>query len=205
MDAEWIKHDGGECPIPWAKEGEWEALRMDGSPRNFGCPQGNARESFCWKHEGFSVDIAHYRLTDGWIPILNGVCPFNAGHGEWEWKERSGNTNKFPAEETAKITKHYWGNTGSAAEIVAVRLIKQSVECSTLDDYEVTDEHVKIGSVVVAREANRKILSQDMFEILMSSADAKKKALRDNRVKKNAVPQIGMAAMLTIAGKAMED
>ncbi len=27
MDAEWIKHDGGECPIPWAKEGEWEALR----------------------------------------------------------------------------------------------------------------------------------------------------------------------------------
>lgn len=43
--------------------------------------------------------------------------------------------------------------------------------------------------------------SDKIFEALMASADAKKKALRDARTLRTVVPPIGMAAMMRIASK----
>jgi hypothetical protein len=51
------------------------------------------------------------------------------------------------------------------------------------------------------REKNKTTLSQDMFEILTASADAKKKALKDARALRRVVPPIGMAAMMEIASR----
>ena len=45
----------------------------------------------------------------------------------------------------------------------------------------------------------------EWFEAQRQSYESKRKAIKDARVKKNVVPQIGMAAMMRIAGQAMED
>lgn len=66
--SEWIEWDGGECPIPWAKAGEWQARsRTDGK----GCADkfvdayASSRRakvfSDCWAHRKDCWPVLRYR------------------------------------------------------------------------------------------------------------------------------------------------
>lgn len=59
-DAEgWIPWAGGECPIPYARAREWEALSRGGQPELSQMP---ARADV-WRHHNLDHDIVAYRLT----------------------------------------------------------------------------------------------------------------------------------------------
>lgn len=75
LDDGWIPHSGGECPIPWAKAGEFERKFSNG---NIAVSRLDADHIGCsWTNpNGFRI-IA-YRLTDGWIPVF-GECRFSEG------------------------------------------------------------------------------------------------------------------------------
>lgn len=85
----WIPHDGGPCPIPWAKAGEWE-FRM--RTRTSHLCTGSS-ERFRWGHRKDAGDIIAYRLTNGWVPVVGGKCPQSLGwkSHEWEWRGSEGN------------------------------------------------------------------------------------------------------------------
>lgn len=55
----WIEWAGGECPIPDAKDGEWERRNREGI--EFGPSKMRAETSLCWDHTGSSADIVAYR------------------------------------------------------------------------------------------------------------------------------------------------
>lgn len=79
---EWINHDGGPCPIPWAKAGEWEGNQDDGMP---GCLGAAPAAGYSWRV------IKCYRLTDGRIPVINGINPIPwANAFEYEYWDKSG-------------------------------------------------------------------------------------------------------------------
>lgn len=184
-DDGWIKHDGGPCPIPWAKVGEFEAKRFDGMTYGKGI-NASAIQSWETMHIAKETQIIAYRLTGGWIPIVGGKCPQAIGFqaGTWEIKSSYGDIIKGGHD----IVNDYW--TGFA---VAIRRIKQPDE-SILE----TRDHKEPG---ISRAAKSTKFIPDLFEQRMASFEAK----RTTRKRKNPVPEIGMREMLAIAGKAMED
>lgn len=117
---DWIKHDGGPCPIPWAKNGELQVKFRDGQI-------GLDASQFVgwWEHESGYDDneIIAYRLTDGWHPVKgDGTIPEaikGAKAGEWEYKMRKGDIN------TAydPPCMYGWADYGDYT-FVAVRLIQ---------------------------------------------------------------------------------
>lgn len=55
----WVKWDGkGECPIPWAKAGEWEFIFRDGVT----VLANHSIEVYDWKHSPSFGDIIAFRL-----------------------------------------------------------------------------------------------------------------------------------------------
>lgn len=251
----WLPHDGSECPIPWAKEKEYEVKGRNGQIILAMVPANNP---IIWSHVFGAQNVIGYRLTDGWIPVVGEKCPTQIAEalaGEWEWKLKNGETYN------PNIPANFMEWDRLNPNIVAVRLIKQPSMseildrslltssskiadgklkvCSTLYDYQDTDRYIKIEPVGVKIAAKslypackgtncgctdghshsiecRKEYAMamamamatrmlDEFETLMTSAEAKKKALKDARALRNVVPPIGMAAMMGIAGKAMRD
>jgi hypothetical protein len=83
MNTGWIKHDGGPCPIPWAKEGEFVYRDIgNGIMKTAGYPAAELH----WPA------IDEYKLTNGWVPILNGKCFEASGWAAktWEYREPDG-------------------------------------------------------------------------------------------------------------------
>jgi len=93
----WIEWDGGECPIPWAKAGEFEVKFRDGSLNEDKCMDAIDWGS-CWEKDNVCDDIVAYRLLDGWIPIVDEKCPdVSKGwkSGEYDIKISCGDTKDF--------------------------------------------------------------------------------------------------------------
>lgn len=115
---DWIKHDGGPNPIPWAQAGDWECRDKTGCHI---APQvGSA--------SGIWSGIIAYRLTDGWAPVKgDGTIPEEirgAKAGEWEVKFR----NMKTVLETSGLHMYSWHHYPVVADtdIVAVRLVKKA-------------------------------------------------------------------------------
>jgi hypothetical protein len=124
----WIPHDGGDCPIPWAKAGGFE-LKV----RNGGLISTKGVRDLLWSHGGRAYDIMAWRLTDGWIPVIGGNMPKEiegAKKGEFELRFESGTIMlaSHPA-------KYLYFETTSVSRIVAVRLVKRSQPVITTGPY----------------------------------------------------------------------
>lgn len=189
-DDGWIKHDGGECPIPWARAGEFEHRLRNGEIR-----QKEDANRPSWSHpwgedEDPAYDIIAYRLTDGWIPVVGWKCPFDlAKFGEHKVEIRWRDDSLWIGHHAVKLICC----AGWEGSIVAVRLIKRPDE-SIIE----TRDHKEPG---ISRAAKSTKFIPDLFEQRMASFEAKRAAKK----RKNPVPEIGMREMLAIAGKAMED
>lgn len=126
---DWIKHDGGPCPIPWAKKGEYEAKRADGLLYS---SMIDANEIQSWEemHIAIETQITDYRLTQGWLPVKgDGTIPagiVEAKAGEFEVKYRSGAVY-LSYIEPKKWVPHFDHTGVSYADIVAVRLVQKKV------------------------------------------------------------------------------
>ena len=190
-EASWIPHDGGPCPIPWAKAGEYEVVFYQHGFKHPYRPEAISADIF------INNSISHYRLTDGWIPIINGKCLQVIGWqaGTWEWRNASG-------EVTTGITTIYPTNYWITGDAVAIRRIP-TIRCG-MDSGKVGGDR----TIVVQQycDTNPCIgYRVDLFTDLMASYEAKRRAIRNARSRKSVVPPIGMAAMMRIAGEAMED
>jgi len=231
-ETNWIKHDGSECPIPWAKGGEYRFVwKNDGESLLTGMWPANDT-AFRWEN------VEEFCLTDGWIPVLNDKCPQAADWDNWEWRSAEGDITRGAFRVYADSCWH---------PAVAVRPIKQNIDETPKKKDPTPDEHcitLPDGSCVggtlagklpcmhddIYRKALKKSVTvispgrlkeeqdinkflahpainaeADWFETQMTSFEAKRKAIRETRTRKNVVPPIGMAAMMRIAGKAMED
>jgi hypothetical protein len=117
MESEWIPHYGGECPIHWAKVGEYELKFTCGSlytPRNM-----DAVKCF------WDSDIIAWRLTNGWTPVIDERMPLEliaAKSAEWEYRNRNGEVNKA----CSSPWQHAFDDNNSPYDIVAVRLLKKA-------------------------------------------------------------------------------
>lgn len=119
---DWIKHCGGENPIPWVKPGEAEIKFRSGKVDVI-------REySLDWRHLMMGGDIVEFRLTDRWLPVKgDGTIPagiVEAKAGEFEVKYRSGAVY-LSYIEPKKWVPHFDHTGVSYADIVAVRLVKK--------------------------------------------------------------------------------
>lgn len=74
-DDGWIKHDGGECPIPWAKNGDFVVKLKCGEI--ISAFQSDADAAYIWEPIYAESDVIAWRLTDRWLPVLNGKCPLD--------------------------------------------------------------------------------------------------------------------------------
>jgi hypothetical protein len=142
VDADgWIKHDGGENPIPWAAKGEFEYRLRRGD-----CYKDLPSAGLDWPYKANHpmVDIVAFRLTQGWLPVKgDGTIPDGvkgAKAGEFEIKLRSGvvRISGNPIELWSGCLDHTF-KTG--LDIVAVRLIKKPisfnyVDCADLGSWE---------------------------------------------------------------------
>ena len=108
-EGEWIPHSGGECPIPWAKVGEYQVKNTLGEVMRYVPLQ-------CRDELGAWMWVSAYRLTDRWIPVIDGKCPIVASAGQWEKRLSNGVSvvDQFPT---------FIGYALDQA-IVAVRLVK---------------------------------------------------------------------------------
>lgn len=121
---EWIQCTDDKCPIPWAKKGEYEVMwivveAVQSWPLNLDANEVNWHESFRW------------RLTDGWIPVLGGMCPEQvkrAKGGEWELRYRDGEVKrpKFAPLDISR-SRVFWEAMDMKSDVVAVRLIKKPI------------------------------------------------------------------------------
>ena len=232
METAWVKHYGEKCPIPWAEGGEYQIV-IDNIKFD------SAQAAIRWDWGGPSVGrITAYRLTDRWIPVIDGKCPQAADWDNWEWRSAEGDITRGAFRVYADSCWH---------PAVAVRPIKQNIDETPKKKDPTPDEHcitLPDGSCVggtlagklpcmhddIYRKALKKSVTvispgrlkeeqdinkflahpainaeADWFETQMTSFEAKRKAIRETRTRKNVVPPIGMAAMMRIAGKAMED
>ena len=192
-DQNWITHEGGPCPIPWAKAGEFEYF-LGG----FSKISPHDAIKLLWH------DIRRYCLTNGWLPLLNGKCPAAAANwkeGEREWKDSSGNIH---VEKIDTRIIYDWHS------IIAVRKIQQA---KTKEPEQIV-EPVLRSPVLTPNNSltsppitsgNQKVMDESWFDAQMGSYEAKRKAIRNAKERKSNVPEIGMAVMMRIAGKAMED
>jgi hypothetical protein len=123
----WIQCTSAECPIPWAKKGEYE-VEWNGILQSWA---NNLDANEAYWGLGFK-----WRLTNRWIPILGGICPEqikDAKAGEWEYRCRNVSVVGRPICDVRNFRPEYFGSCGTNTDIVAVRLIEQSVK--TVSDY----------------------------------------------------------------------
>lgn len=120
-EAPWIEHCGGECPIPWVQAFEWEFEHL----------QKRRLVAMCNANSAIWGLISAWRLTDGWLPVLNGEMPkeiAGAEAGEWEYKfhgEISFKADRRPRE----YGLAWWKHNNTPYDVLAVRLIKQKFDC----------------------------------------------------------------------------
>jgi len=118
----WIHHTGTKCPIPWAQAGEYEIIREEDNHRNAVIARTRDAASLVgWRNK----KITHWRLTNGWIPVIGGRCPEAIGwkKGEWEYRIREGGVTTA----LNPPSRYNFNNLGPCG-IVAVRLIKEEVK-----------------------------------------------------------------------------
>lgn len=183
MESEWIKHDGGECPIPWAKAGEFQVSFFDEGKRDH-----LDASQIHWP----SVNVIAYRLTDGWIPVIGWKCPQAVGWrpGTWELKRQDG---------VVKIGEFKPDDSNWGPYVVALRLIKQPSDQLLRDALKYSVHIINTGKLA------SKPTDDEIFDTLMFSYEAKRKAIQAKRERKVVVPPIGASAMMVLAGKAMRD
>lgn len=185
---EWITHDGGECPIPWAKAGEFEVKGRNGQ---IVVAQAPASLRCIWDHLYDQSDVIAYRLTDGWIPIIGGKLPVEV---------QSGDHLRYADGAIVECLSNWCKDRRVRNDLVAVRPSEKS---STLGQ-QIEQAKAEYDSESPEKKQSIQIQGRDIFLELMTSAEAKKKALRDARARRIIVPPIGITAMMKIAGKAME-
>jgi len=116
-ETEWIPHDGGGCPVPWAAAaGEFEQEFDNGYGLKRTTQTKATYTAWCF--------VKRWRLTDGWIPVLNGKMPKEiegAKHSEFEIRFDSG------AVEPAFLDARNYNFDSGIFQIVAVRLVKRHV------------------------------------------------------------------------------
>jgi hypothetical protein len=117
-EGEWVSHNGVECPIPWALAGEWSRKLRHGC-MEIKVPFA-AIDAIGWKHNLGVLDTVAWQLTDGWLPIINGMCPQAVGWKakEWEWRNAGGDIIK--GQHNIEIDKWKFA--------VAVRRIEQAIK-----------------------------------------------------------------------------
>ena len=125
---EWIKWNGGECPVPTGTPVDVEfrdgqrLLNVEANTSLPGCARG-AYGAF-WMHHNVGSDIVAYRIVeqvkpaaDGWIKWHGGECPVSAGTPV-EVQFRFG---------VKTLTAHPhdmdWVCTGTGSDIVAYRIV----------------------------------------------------------------------------------
>ena len=144
IESAWIPHDGGPCPIPWAKEGEWEWRLGCNTSKAGHIALLDALEDQNWQHQNFHRRITSYRLTHGWIKVVDEkiLVAVNAGD-EKRFRNR-------------EIDTFMWDHEPGlvARDIVAVRHTKPR-EITTQEDKILND----------ALKASVKIIKQPKIHI----------------------------------------
>lgn len=222
----WIPHDGGECPIPWAEAGEFEAEQDSG----YVFTNIAAKTLVVWASNSIDPIIA-YRLTDRWIPVIGRKCENLIDTNEYEYKTRRGtivtDMSGYAIKAGISINKG-----DCPGDIVAVRLIEQDYrkmqkncgcdasvnfvcnECFKIEELAVAtimDKALKESVQIIHKgklrsiEEQRAANEQLLFECRMASFNRKLKEKKKAKLQKAIVLPINIAEMMVIAGKAMRD
>jgi len=114
IEAPWIPHDGGSCPIPWAREGEFEAEND-----LIICRNDLRAISITWSC------VTRYRLTNGWIPCNGKTMPKELkGVKTREYEIRWRKPEYFTSNVAREPYEWNWEHLGTGGDIMAVRIIK---------------------------------------------------------------------------------
>jgi hypothetical protein len=198
-DDGWIKHDGGECPIPWAKSGEFDVQLRGGFIENISAP-----ELVSWQDAFQEASIIAYRLTDGWIPVKgDGTIPAQikgAKSGEWEYKLACGKTG-FSCD-IAIASNRWWtqAKTNDPYRVVAVRLVKQIPDELKEGMRKASEKNIKLAEQLIENQTRGLRQAQETEkQRLTREAWTRYKAAHPDPVPVPALGESGIEAIFTKA------
>lgn len=126
----WIPHDGGDCPIPWAKTDEF-MIRYRVQEDLCEGEYVGTRDAihYPWgRNSGHADAIVAYRLTDGWIPVKgDGTIPEairGAKEMEWGYRLRWGRV-LMATKPVEEYENRFWIFSDVNNDCVALRRVKK--------------------------------------------------------------------------------